>query len=223
VILGVVLGLAVDRWVSSIDDRARAEQWAERLSSDILADSANMVATLETFGRYSDFGVTALELMAGPRREIEDPNDFIRLIETMGWWIPFEAARETWDEILATGQLGLFRDPAVRGALTRYYEQLDQIAAIEARWVSTMNHYWILNQAAIPPLVRIGVLDAAILGKGGYQATQDQAQNVVEVFRRDPALRGAFGRVVQTFRYGAGPMSALFPAAAEARRALEDF
>lgn len=103
VIVGVVLGLAVDRWFAGMDDRARADVLSLQLEEDLVADSLAVVGTVELFRELSDFGLETLRLIEDPSGEIGDPFEFVLMIESMGWWVPFGASRATWDEILYTG------------------------------------------------------------------------------------------------------------------------
>ena len=220
IILGVVVGLAVDRWVAGIDDRAQADAWAIQLADDIERDSVVIATLLRDFERMSDFGIAALHMMDGTGQEFEDPAAFVANLESAGWWISFDPQRETWDEIVASGMLGVFNKAEVRKALTEYYGRLEFLAVIESRWAPVFDRYWAHEQTVIPPLTRIAAIDGRFGATPDRPITEADAIKALEAFRRDPAVQGAFGTVVQTYRYGQPVLRGMFRYMTAARTAL---
>ena len=219
VIVGVVMGLAVDRWFAGIDERVRADTLSLQLEEDLVADSLAVVAAVELFRGLSEFGMETLRLVEDPAGRVADPTEFVLTMERMGWWVPFGASRATWDEIINTGQLGLFgRDS--RSALTGYYAWLELFKGIEARWEPVFAEFWLQEQAAVPPLLRIGVLDPAFGMDAAREVTQAEADAILAGLRADPAWLGAFGMVTTISRYGAAQLGQLIPIMAETRATL---
>lgn len=219
VVVGVVLALAVDRWVAGIDDRQQADQLAAQLLEDIQRDSVAMAELVGQYESLGQSGLDLLEIVADPDREVEDPEDFVRGVEFIGWWLPFNANRDTWDQVLATGQLGLFTDPGLRAALTSYYGYLDYVAQLEERWRPVIDDYWRLERAVLPPLLRIRVIEGRTTGTPADVSPAEVAP-IIAAFRTDPALNGALGHVTTVYRYGTPPLRDLFGHAAVARAAL---
>ena len=199
VIVGVVLGLAVDRWVAGIDDRQQADRLAAQLLDDIHRDSLAMAELVGQYESLGQSGLDILELVSDPDRDVGDPEDFVSGVEFIGWWLPFNANRDTWDQLLATGQLGLFTDPDVRSALTSYYGYLDYIAQLEERWRPTIDDYWRLERAVLPPLLRIRVIEGRTTGMPADVSPAEVAP-IIAAFRTDTALNGALGHVTTVYR-----------------------
>lgn len=220
IIAGVVIGLAVDRWMASMDDRAQAERLTERLLTDIRADSVQLELLLRNYGTFENDLLAVLEAVADPEAAVDDPTWFIQAIELSSWWTPTSPNKSTWDEINATGQLGLF-EPQVRSALARHYESLAQFADIEARWAPAFQEYWSLQQPVLPPLTRIAAVDQRIGGPKGRELTYDEVAPVLAAFRGDRALQGALGRITSIFRYGAPQIQIVRESADSAIAALE--
>jgi hypothetical protein len=219
--VGVVIGLALDRWMTNIDEISQADRLTERLLADIRADSTALEEQLRAFERNSGRLLQVLDVIADPRADAEDPTAFIRVIELTSWWAPLNANTSTWDEINSTGQLGLF-EPEVRSALARYHQSLAYYAGIEARWGPAFSEYWSLQQPALPPLLRIAVVDQTMGGQRAREVTYDEVAPVLAAFREDDALHGALGRLAALFRYGGQPVQEVSAAASVAIAALED-
>lgn len=221
VILGVVLGLAVDRWVAGIDDRAAVQAWSRQLNEALTQDSVAMVSLVQSYETKAARGLDLLRTIDDTASQVEDPTEIVRTTELIGWWVPFNADRATWDEIVATGQLSLFKDPDLRRALTEYYAYLDQLADLEAQWATVFQDYWERQQAVVPPLLRIEMLDEQYgMGKS-RPVTEAEARAVVAAFRNDGALNGALGTAVGVYRYGAPVLAELFVRATVAKAALQ--
>lgn len=220
VIVGVVLGLAVDRWVAGIDDRSTVEAWSRQLSEAITQDSAAMTARMQTYQANTTRGLELLNTIEGKPQEILDPTEFVRTTEMVGWWVPFNAERSTWDEITATGQLSLFEDADLRKALTAYYAYLDRLANLEEQWVMVFQDYWERQQAVVPPLLRIEILDDEFGLGTSRPVTQAEARIIAAGFQQDDALKGALGTAVGVYRYGIPFLAEYFPIAAAAKAAL---
>jgi len=221
VILGVVLGLAVDRWVAGIDDRAAIQAWSRQLDEAFTQDSVAMVSMVQEYEAKAARGLDLLRTIDDTASQIEDPTELVRTTELIGWWAPFNANRSTWDEIAATGQLSLFKDANLRRALTEYYSYLDQLSNLESQWVTVFQDYWERQQAVVPPLLRIEMLDEQYgMGKS-RPVRQAEAREIVAAFRNDDALNGALGTAVGVYRYGALVLTEFFAKAAAARAALQ--
>lgn len=206
VIIGVIIALAVDRWVASIDDEARAREYVERLAEDLRADSVGLSDTLDRWAQMDAGGTRFLEIVEGADHEVGDPAVFVQTVEFLTWWVAYAPNRGTWDEMNSTGQLGLIQDRETRSALTRYYSILDVFAQVQSRWAPAFQELWTRQQGAVPPLVVMSGMDA-MLGRANDRApTMEDAMRLIEAFRADPALLGAFGRGVMIYRYA--PMMA---------------
>lgn len=221
VVVGVVLGLAVDRWVAGIDDRAAVKAWSHQLSEDLRRDSTAMVERVLSFERRAESGMDLLRIVEDAQSRVSDPSSIVRDMEWIGWWTPFNPSRGTWDEIVATGQLGLFNDQELRGALTEYYSTLNKLADLEAQWATVFQDYWERQQAVVPPLIRFDILDDDFGIAPSHGVSEADAERILAGYRRDPALRGALGTAVGVYRY-AGPVYEEFFMRANAVRAALD-
>jgi hypothetical protein len=205
VIVGVVLGLAVDRWVAGIDDRAAVTALSHQLREDLRRDSTAMMQLAQMFERRAESGMDLLRVVEDAQATVTDPSATVAGMEWIGWFTPFNPSRATWDEIVATGRLGLFEDQEIRSALTEYYSALDRLADLETQWVAVFQDYWERQQAVVPPLIRFSILDADFGIAASTGVSKADAERFVTAYRGDPALRGALGTAVGVYRY-AGPV-----------------
>jgi hypothetical protein len=202
IVVGVVIGLTVDRWMAGIDDEVQAERLTERLLTDIRGDSVDLQLRLAMYRTSGEELASVLEMIADPGSTVLDPTEFIQEIELRSWWVPFNPSRHTWDEVNSTGQLGLL-DPQLRSALARYYQSLAFFTEVEARWAPSFQEYWSLQQSVLPPLLRMAAVEQRGGGPRGRELTYDEVAPVLTAFRENPALHGALGRLTGIYLYGA--------------------
>jgi len=221
VIVGVVLGLAVDRWVAGIDDRAAVTAWSHQLNEDLRRDSTAMMEMVLKFEQRAERGMNLLRIVEDAQSRVSDPSAIVRDMEWIGWWTPFHPSRGTWDEIAATGKLGLFNDQDLRRALTEYYSALDRLANLEAQWATVFKDYWERQQAVVPPLIRFDILDEDFGIAPSHGVSEAEAERILAGYRRDPALRGALGTAVGVYRYAGPVFDEIFMRADSVRLALD--
>ncbi len=125
VVVGVLLAVAADRWNTARQDRASAEAYLQELEVDLRSDTAALGAEIAR----AEYREEAARLMLGvvfEGRAIDDPADFVlRVVNASTYGEPVQA-RETFDDLVQTGRLGLIRDPALRRKLTEYYQFIER-------------------------------------------------------------------------------------------------
>jgi len=220
IVVGVVIGLAVDRWMAGIDGEVQAERLVERLVVDIRQDSIELESFLEDYQEQGNALVDVLGVIADPSASVSDPTDFIRKIELTSWWVPFSPNGTTWGEINSTGQLGLL-EPELRSALAGYYGSLDYLAEMEDRWAPAIQEYWSLQQVALPPLIRLAAVESRYGGPRARDLTHEEVDPVLTAFRERPALYGSLGRLTAIYLYGAPGIEGARGEAIRALAALE--
>ena len=121
IVVGVLVALAVDEYMTIQDERHRVEMYLDRLTNESAAMSENLKKEME---QYDDALATATKVINGVTLNPVAPND------SLDAWISGLFPSVTWqpelivlNTMVATGDISLVEDPAVQDALIRFREQ----------------------------------------------------------------------------------------------------
>jgi hypothetical protein len=120
VVVGVFIGIQVSNWNQDRESRRVANEYIGRLQDDLRIE-------IQSFGRLADYyektrrhAISALEAYAHPADELGI--DFlIDLYQASQLWNLTER-RGTYEELLASGRIGLISKESMRSILNNYYE-----------------------------------------------------------------------------------------------------
>ena len=158
ILVGVLLALAADRWVMGLDERAQESDVLERLVENLQTDSANIATNIEDAGTRQEFAVRLLR--EGPSTSVERPAAFLADFESVGWSASLEFARETWDDLIATGRSSLIGDPEFRHALSRYYNRTEFVSSLDSAWHEFFLGYQDRAKGVLPVRVRLSAMES---------------------------------------------------------------
>lgn len=134
IIAGVMIALAADRWIAGIDERAEARSYVTRLAENLRADSAE----LETWVQHAtDRRQIALDMLlyaeTGAFPSGIAPDSLLRmLVYTSAPSATGAYATETWQDMVATGNVGLLDDVELRDSLSVYYNEVERSRGVFA-------------------------------------------------------------------------------------------
>lgn len=138
IVLGVTVALLADEWRQSRQDRALEVDLLERLIEDVswdlqelhLVDSSSaeaaratssLLASIEDPLRYVDRNPSRARDMDSPST---DPG---RDLWTSITILRFDHQRVTYDEMIATGNIGVLRNSDLRAEVSRYYSLVESL------------------------------------------------------------------------------------------------
>lgn len=162
IVVGVLVALGVDDWRQYHDDRQLEEHLLDRLQAELLADASDLAsARREVNARLWVLDAVLAELRdpnaaarLQPQRleALQNPPllDSLRTASGRGstWtfdpvaeplgrtfrlWPEFDLSDDAYQEMLATGSLGLIRDRELRSAMMRYYRVAEDQGGNERR------------------------------------------------------------------------------------------
>jgi hypothetical protein len=134
VVAGILIALAIQSWVDGRDDRAREREYLRQLRAD-LRETERLVMRDDSIHRVRDrSGVMLLHAFFTPERPPRDSVLVWALDAT--WYEPRRPVLGTADALVATGDLALLQDDALRAAVTAYIAEsrtltAEQLAAEE--------------------------------------------------------------------------------------------
>lgn len=120
VVVGVFIGIQVSNWNQGLADRRIAENYIARLQDDLRTE-------IQHYGHLSNYlevtrkhAIAALDAYRRPADEL-GVDFLIDLYQASQQW-NLTVRRGTYDELLASGRIGLISDESMRSMINNYYE-----------------------------------------------------------------------------------------------------
>ena len=127
VVAGILIALAIQSWADGRDDRAREREYLRQLQAD-LRETERLVLRDDSIHRTRDrAGVMLLHAFFTPERPPRDSVLVWALNAT--WYEPRRPILGTAEALVATGDLRLLRDNALRAAVTAYLAESRTVTA----------------------------------------------------------------------------------------------
>ena len=123
VILGLLIGLSLNNWVQSLDEEGLRQSYYERLIADLDTDKqigGRAIAQAETIAARG--ARLYLGLQGEPLDKWSD-GELVQAIVTSGYAYYPSVNRQTYDELISTGNLRLLTDTDLKRALSTYYDR----------------------------------------------------------------------------------------------------
>jgi hypothetical protein len=128
VILGVTIALAAEQWRQNISDQEIENQYIERLIQDIEFDQVIRDRFRVSSNIKTDALDAALNWIISPNLSQSGISQFLQDLTDgaqRAYAAGIFARRNTFDELVSTGSLGLISDVELRQALQNYYGAID--------------------------------------------------------------------------------------------------
>lgn len=124
VIIGVLVALQVDTWRTARSDSTREREQLEALKEDFASNRDRYAATIEVQERMQTLSVSLLRVMA--QGTVVDPDSFGEMVigGALSWY-EAEPVTGSYDALIASGDIGLLKDPLLRRELAEFSAELD--------------------------------------------------------------------------------------------------
>ena len=124
VVVGVFIGIQVSNWNTTRQNRALADEYIERLYSDIELERALWGRVIEYFGTARIYSDVAIAGFSTPLETL-DEQWLIALYQASQVW--FAAPnRSTFDELQTTGRIANIQDRDLRTIVANHYQRVTQ-------------------------------------------------------------------------------------------------
>lgn len=158
IVVGVVIALAADRWIQTLDSRADERFYIRQLASDIRADSGLLRGWVDTSAVRNQ---TALDVLLyadeGGLPPDTDPPQFMAAIHVVPAGGTIKYTTDTWEDLVATGNLALIQDEELRTALSVYYNEVERVQGMGSGLFGSGTLFRALDRLS-PPLQSLAVL-----------------------------------------------------------------
>ena len=126
IVVGVLLALAVNQWVSDRADRAMEREYLSALATDLRVDSTVYRDILEpSLSRALPALDEVSRVLKGSAQLTTDSLGFLQTVLWSSSYVSqFETRRATYEELVATGRLQIILSSEVRSQIVAYYDQL---------------------------------------------------------------------------------------------------
>lgn len=200
VLFGVLAALAVDNWNSERQNRALEFVYLDALLADLEKDLASIDHTMDGAQIFAERGRILLEAIATKNIPVS-PRDFVDAATTAAYLRFATFTQATFNDLMATGNLRLIRDPELRGSISNYYN----VAEARGQWNQNWREYQVHLGKIVPKFVPLRFRDAWEYQNAGgppwAEKTLDpssaEAQDILERLLALPEARPAIENMVR--------------------------
>ena len=122
---GVAFGLAGDAWWGTRQDRVRQSEYLANLHQDFETNQRDLAKSISYTDSVLKSARHLMDVMSN--RQFDTPRDsLVDHIALLFMSAPHAAVTTTYDELVASGDLKLIRDPELRRALAHWAVQVEQ-------------------------------------------------------------------------------------------------
>jgi hypothetical protein len=122
IVLGVVVALGIDRWVQEIDDNRSEREYLERLASDVRANEGIFSSMLQDWEASQKAASDLLGMIEGTSAR-PSSTGLLVAVARAGATNTGLFRDASFQDLAATGNLRLIRDPELRTDLVHYFGQ----------------------------------------------------------------------------------------------------
>lgn len=158
VVLGVFVGIQAANWNESRKSRVEERRYYTQIIDDLRTDQTNLLQAQRRSADFDTAAETTLMAIKTDRLPAITPGAFAVGIHHAGYLYIPHASRQSYDELISTGNLGLLRNDAVKRAIARYYSDFDDSRQWDSLLRSQQDRYWDATSGVLPR----SVLRAAI-------------------------------------------------------------
>lgn len=222
IVIGVLVALAADRWLMTLDDRDLERGYLIALIEDVRADVAFANDARDRADRRYAWTLELLAAAENPGHIVSDTTGFVVSFETIAWSILPDFHTTTWTDLVSTGNMRLIRDEEVRRSLAELHERIDFHLSLERDWEAQLAEYDDLALHVMRPTRRVEIA----LGFGGRYRPEVNGEDLATVraaLSDDPRLGAQLGTVAIIHRARATGFRGLLDVMNRTLEVLEEY
>jgi hypothetical protein len=198
VVIGILIALQIDTWNKESNDRLLETRYLVNLKKEL---NFNIQLGNEQI-IYSDFQIKNCELILDilQNNTPTDPMELAVALEHIGWNHEIIFVNDVWNELYATGNIGLIRNEKIKNRMTDLYNVMRLINKFqEHEWSSYNLDARRLIANVLPPGVRL-LIDEGLEPGGFAGETIDipNQEHIIEKLKGIEELPGFIVDIIQT-------------------------
>ena len=119
IVIGVLVALGVDEFMQGREDRSSERAYLLGITEDLRQDSVELSERAQAWSQWGDYAEQLLN--AVQNRALKDDVSLFELVREAGLFAIPVTAVATYEDLIASGSLGLIRDRDLRVAISSYY------------------------------------------------------------------------------------------------------
>jgi hypothetical protein len=187
-VVGVLIALAVDRWIATLDVRNLQEAYVERLIENVRTDSTAFEAQIARAEEKLEWASDLSSAIAGELPSEDNAGQFLRRLDRLPAWTPTRVNRDAWDDLVATGNVSVIRSTELRQLISAYYNGADRQAGTFDDMDAQLTAIEMSTWPVLDPRRRLDVVQR------GADASLEEVQEALDRLRGDRVLHA---RLVQ--------------------------
>jgi len=120
-VLGVLFALQLDNWNEQRKDNALFQDYLVQLQADLNEDIKQAERRIEASRSMDERAAYLISVIEGKAAQPIDQNRLVSAVLTAGYAYLDLVNRQTYDELISTGNLRLFPDTALKRKVLSYY------------------------------------------------------------------------------------------------------
>ena len=154
-VAGVFLAIQAANWNESRKERIEERRYYAQILDDLRTDQQTLQDALKRAANYDLAAENTLRAIRSGIPPNITPGRFAIDIHQAGWLYIPRPSRRTYDELISTGNLGLLRSEAAKGAIADYYADFDDLRQWDDLLRSQQDRYWEETSGVLPrPILR---------------------------------------------------------------------
>jgi hypothetical protein len=195
IVVSVLFALAADRVMMGLDDAARERRDLEGLLQDMSAVEDAFRSSEAAAARRDSAASTILATIRGESPTV-DGLDLARDLMLSSWVMDVPVARLTWDDMLATGRMGLLENEDLRAQLAAFYRSTDETHRHSTEWGDQVRPYDAVTRELFDPELFVAVGNEIIFGDSIPAALAPDGAELARQIRDRKELASVIGNVV---------------------------
>ena len=142
VILGVFIGIEAANWNARRQDRQEERRYYEQIIGDLDSDLKDMAEARRFSAQNDNAADFVLASLADDANAVSRPGPFASSIIYAGYLYFPQPNRQTYDELISTGNLRLLRDGNLNRAIAQYYALVEMNRQWDSMIRMQQSEYW---------------------------------------------------------------------------------
>jgi hypothetical protein len=202
VVVGVLIALAADRWNEVRVQRGTAEDYLARLEADLAVDLVEYREAARAAVQIDSAALYVLGVHRGQPVPESEHQRFVRAVLTASWAPRPTGTRDTYEELVSTGNLS-FLSSAIRRKIKSYYNLVDLYNRREDSMANQLEaRYWSVPSKVLGANILPMAWEVQAGRSPGYDPTPeefavdaDQVTGVVTRLRAMPEVEAHLAQV----------------------------